>query len=562
MLNIWAIARQTFAQCLRMRMALMFIIILAIVLILLPIYMDGDGTLAGKIRAFLSYGLWATQILLVLITIFAATNIVCSDVRVKQIFTIATKPVTRSQYILGRWLGVVLLNATLLTVAGTACYAVAQYLRSGRAINAQDVQAMETEVFSARHRVLAEPPPIEKIVEKRLAGISESDLNSAIEEYMASTNGDRAAALNEFRNEIFKQEVEKLQTIGVGQTKKWRFNGVNVKGREILASGTIGQFVSPAARIMVDRKLIGQLLTSGPVKINDVDAQVIGLGRDFVDVRFDPDQLASTDKDAFTPETQVKLQIKPAIQLRYTVSTSAINVPGNVLKSRWIFENPSDRNIRFAEPSRDDPPGMATSLTAPAGVVAPDGSLDVTYQNLPNRATNFGASVRIPHGDISLLYRAGGFESNYIKGVLMIGLQLVFISAVAIVAGSFTSFPVACLMCFGMLPFAMAGELLTFSLRLDAVLSGTQLHTLIGHYTLKGMQVFLPNLAELSPGRWLVDGIYIPWGWPFDRGGLPGSLGPPALLRVAGVMLFVRTALLLGIACFIFQKRELAKVQV
>ncbi len=563
MFNIWAIARQTFAQCLHMRMALMFIILLAIVLVLLPIHMDGDGTLAGKIRSFLSYGLWATQILLILITIFATTDIVCSDVRAKQIFTIATKPVTRSQYILGRWLGVVLLNVVLLSGAATACYAVAQYLRTGQAINAQDVQAVETEVFSARHRVFSDPPPIEKNIEKRLAEIAkQGQLESAIEEYMASTSGDRDAALNEFRKEIRKQETEKFQTIGVGQAKKWRFSGVDVKGRQILASGKIGQFVSPAARILIDPKLVGQLVSSGPVDINGVKAHVISLGRNFMDIRFDSDELVRSDMSGFISGKQVKILIKPAIQLHYTVSPSKTNVPGNVLKSRWVFINPSDPNIRYAEPSRDDPPSMATSLTVPAGVVSADGTVDVIYQNLPNMASNFGTSVRIPYEEITLLYRAGGFEGNYIRGVAMVGLQLIFIAAVAVVAGSFTSFPVACLMCFGVLPFAMAGELLTYSLRLDSLSTGTEFHTLIGHYTLKGMQLFLPNMALMSPGRWLVDGLYIPWGWPIDRGLLADGFGPPALLPTAGVMLFVRTSLLLGIACLIFHKRELAKVQV
>ena len=563
MFNIWAIARQTFAQCLRMRMALMFIILLAIVLVMLPIHMEGDGTLAGKIRSFLSYGLWATQILLVLITIFATTNIICSDVRVKQIFAIATKPVTRSEYILGRWLGVVLLNAVLLTGAAAACYGVAQYLRSsGMAINAQDVQAVETEVFAARHRVFSDPPPIEKNIEKRLADMSEKDLRSAIEQYMASTGGNQAAALDEFRKEIRKQEVEKNQMIGQDQAKMWRFNGVNVKGRQIRSSGKIGQFVSPAARILVNPKLVGQLVSSGPVDINGVQARVVNLGRNFMDVHFDVDQLALADQSDFDSGKYVKILVNPAIQLHYTISPSKTAVPGNVLKSRWAFVNPSDPSIRYLEPSRDDPPSMATSLTAPADVVSPDGRVEVLYQNLSNPASNFGTSVRVPYEDITLLYRAGGFEGNFIRGVLLIWLQLIFVGAVAVLASSFTTFPVACLMCFGMLPFAMAGELLTSSLRLDAMTAGPDVTTVVGHYILEAIQFFLPNMASMSPGRWLVDGLYIPWGWPIDRSVSGDGLGPSALLPTAGVILFVRTSILLAMACLIFHKRELAKVQV
>ncbi|MCK4277156.1 MAG: hypothetical protein KAX78_11610, partial [Phycisphaerae bacterium] len=95
MRSIWAVTRHTFAQCLRMKIAVMFIILLGVLLAVLPAVMEGDGTLAGKIRTFLAYGLSSTQMLLILVTIFVSTAVVSWDIRTKQIFTIATKPVSR-----------------------------------------------------------------------------------------------------------------------------------------------------------------------------------------------------------------------------------------------------------------------------------------------------------------------------------------------------------------------------------------------------------------------------------------------------------------------------------
>ena len=155
MRSIWTIARHTFSQCLRMKMAGLFIVLLLIALATMPFQMKGDGTLAGRIQTFLAYGTGITSVLLSLVTIFASVSTISSDLRGKQIFTVASKPLARWQYIVGRWLGVVLLVAMLLAVSATAIYGFAQYLR-GRddlLLNPQDRGAVETEVFAARRRV-------------------------------------------------------------------------------------------------------------------------------------------------------------------------------------------------------------------------------------------------------------------------------------------------------------------------------------------------------------------------------------------------------------------------
>ena len=55
--GIWAVARQTFRQCLRMKVAGLFIVLLALFLAAMPYQMKGDETLAGRIRTFLSLSL-------------------------------------------------------------------------------------------------------------------------------------------------------------------------------------------------------------------------------------------------------------------------------------------------------------------------------------------------------------------------------------------------------------------------------------------------------------------------------------------------------------------------
>jgi hypothetical protein len=69
----------------------------------------------------------------------------------------------------------------------------------------------------------------------------------------------------------------------------------------------------------------------------------------------------------------------------------------------------------------------------------------------------------------------------------------------------------------------------------------------------QAMAMLLPDLESAAPVHELTEGIYLPWGWgSADVVGITGALVPA----------LVRMALLVAVACFVFQKRELARVQV
>ncbi len=168
MKNIWAVARHTFAQCLRMKIAMAFIALLIAGLAAMPFVMKGDGTLAGSIRTTLNYGITITSVLLSLVTILVTVSVITDDVRDKYIVLLASKPLARWQYLLGRWLGVVLLNAVLLGVAGVSIYLLAQHLRDRPAESVVDRKAVESEVFAARQEVKPQPPDFNRWVATRI----------------------------------------------------------------------------------------------------------------------------------------------------------------------------------------------------------------------------------------------------------------------------------------------------------------------------------------------------------------------------------------------------------
>jgi len=110
-----------------MKVAAVFIILLLILLPIMGVSATGDGTLKGRLQTFVSYGLSLTSFLLCLLTIIMAIYSVTSDIDHRQIYTVVTKPIRRFQFLLGKLLGVILLDAALLVLFSAIIYAVIIY---------------------------------------------------------------------------------------------------------------------------------------------------------------------------------------------------------------------------------------------------------------------------------------------------------------------------------------------------------------------------------------------------------------------------------------------------
>jgi hypothetical protein len=86
----------------------------------LALILQGDGTLAGQVRVFLRYATGTVAAVLGLATLWLASSRIASEVDDRTIQTVAVKPVRAAEIFLGKWLGLVLLDAALLAAAGTA----------------------------------------------------------------------------------------------------------------------------------------------------------------------------------------------------------------------------------------------------------------------------------------------------------------------------------------------------------------------------------------------------------------------------------------------------------
>lgn len=152
MRKTWAVARLMIAEGIRMKIALVFIVLIGMVVLGLPFSITGDSSLTGAVQSFMAYGLTATGVLLGMLTIFMSRSL--SDELVnQQIFMVMTKPIPRWQYIVGKWLGMTILNAAFLASSGLTIYGMVHYIkRTHPPIDDRYDQAeLDNEVLVARH---------------------------------------------------------------------------------------------------------------------------------------------------------------------------------------------------------------------------------------------------------------------------------------------------------------------------------------------------------------------------------------------------------------------------
>src|SRR5215467_4830911 len=127
MQRVVAIAWLTWKAAFRFRLFLVIAVLLLGAVVGLPLLIKDDGTARGFTQILLTYTLTVITALLGLSTLWLACGTLARDVEECQIQMVATKPIARWQIWLGKWLGIVSLNAALLAISGSGVYALLQW---------------------------------------------------------------------------------------------------------------------------------------------------------------------------------------------------------------------------------------------------------------------------------------------------------------------------------------------------------------------------------------------------------------------------------------------------
>ena len=217
MRSIWAVAVNTVKQAVRMKVAAVFIILLVVLLPTLGLTMTGDGTLKGRLQTFVSYGLSLTALLLCLLTIVVSIYSVSSDFQQKQIFTVLIKPIRRFEFLLGKMLGVILLDTCLLVLFAGMIYAITLYMPSFFDANEEQRRQAQDEFFTAR---TALKPPQVDVTEEVNQAYDKLKKTEQLRQLLEKTKE------REIRAELSTQKQLEKRAVVPGRELVWEFENV------------------------------------------------------------------------------------------------------------------------------------------------------------------------------------------------------------------------------------------------------------------------------------------------------------------------------------------------
>ena len=212
--RIWAVAINTVRQALRMRIAVIFTILLLVLLPLMGRSMTGDGTVKGQCQTFVSYGLSLTSMLLCLLTIIISVYVLSNDIKQRQIYTVITKPIRRYELVLGKLMGIIILDFMLLIFFGGIIYGITVYMPIHYGVTGEARTALDNEFFTARASLMPVEPDVteetEQVYEKlkKSGQLPENALREKVMEWLEQ-----------------QKKLEK-RAAGPGEPIKWEFHNV------------------------------------------------------------------------------------------------------------------------------------------------------------------------------------------------------------------------------------------------------------------------------------------------------------------------------------------------
>src|ERR1017187_1568028 len=206
-----AITWLTWKAAFRFRLFLVVAVLLLGSVVGLPLLIKDDGTARGFTQILLTYTLGTISALLGLSTLWLACGTLARDIEECTVQVVAIKPISRWQIWLGKWLGIMSLNAALLTFSGGRVYGLLQW-RATRLPAAQR-ELLRNEVLVSRGS--AKPPDVDKEIQAETDRLLRDRLQK---------NPDTRANIPEARKQILEQVKAELQVVPSGYMPIWEVN--------------------------------------------------------------------------------------------------------------------------------------------------------------------------------------------------------------------------------------------------------------------------------------------------------------------------------------------------
>lgn len=551
---VLGVARTMVEESLRMGVALIFIIAMLVLLPLLPLMFGSEDRVTYMVQRFLTYSIIIVGSLLGLMTVLLAARTVSLEIATRQIHMTLTKPLGRAQYLLGKWLGIMLLNAVLLGVAGIAIYGFTMGIASNPALNDFDQYAVNREVLTAR--LAKSPDPIDTTWE-RMYG------NVLLEKQMAdpgrfgTERSPFALLADDAKQEIIAETYGRFYSIDGGQSQDFLITGLGE------AAAAAERAIEEARQILIEEAGLTQIQSQGFIdlalaKSSDLDAETISK----IPVAVRDRALGLIHREV------IQLSLTPAATPKPENLNCEvyIKVNGQPVPPRASPTSPAPRSKLIVE--------IANEVGLPASLINDKGEMVINIA-IPETKENGieQQSVRFNYKDdlIEVFYRVGSFEGNLARALTILWLKLAFLAMVGLMAGSLLSFPVAAMLAIIVAITAAASGIINESLDSYAsfafeentwkLISGTASKLLsqlasgdiYGAFKLllrligEAFMLLIPSFGEFNTANPLSDGHVI-------------SLGTVANAALKIGLIWTGIVAVIGVV--LFQRKEIARVQV
>ena len=373
-----AVAQTLVRESIRLRISVSFIAVVLIALPLLPLFIDGSSPLRYQIQTFMSRALDIAYVCAACMTLTLGCATVAFEIRDRQIWQLMTKPLDRFQYLIGKLVGLVGLNAVLFLVCGVGIFIFVQWMRTRPSLDEFDRIAVRDEVLVARD-----------VARPEYTRLSRDKVEEAVDSLIASDAVLKAdldsgrRRLEDVRREIATQRQAEFQSaqrrVAPGESKTFVFRGLS-QAKQLGGTLSLRYFLHAGG---------SDSHSSFPIIFE------------------------------FSDQTWVDRMFVPAQGHILAVSSNLIDNAGNLTVQV--------RNLKFDSKAGQFFPGENT--------------------------------FNWDEDSLEVLYRVGGFEANYLRGMMVNLIKLSFLAMLAVCSATTLSFSIACLLSFSIF---LAGSLAPF----------------------------------------------------------------------------------------------------
>jgi len=209
MRRVLTISWLTWKAALRFRLFWVLAALLVLAVVGLPLVLKDDGTARGFTQILLTYTLGSVTALMGIATLWLSCGTLARDIEENQMQLVAVKPIARWQIWLGKWIGIVSLDAVLLMFAGVCIVGLLQW-RAGK-LPPEQQKILRNEVLVARGSLKEVPPDVEGVTER------------VFQQRMKETPvGASSQAL--VRNQIHEQVKAQFQIVQPNHARFWEMD--------------------------------------------------------------------------------------------------------------------------------------------------------------------------------------------------------------------------------------------------------------------------------------------------------------------------------------------------